>query len=163
MSTPKLASAASDFDFILGDWSVRHRRLKARLCSCQDWIEFDGTSSTRGILGGHGNVEDNLIAFPEGTFRAAAFRSFDAANGNWAIWWLDGRTPHQLDTPVVGQFESGVGRFLARDTLNSVPILVRFLWFPIAASSARWEQAFSADEGQNWETNWTMDFSRISS
>jgi hypothetical protein len=24
----------------------------------------------------------------------------------------------------------------------------------------RWEQAFSLDDGQTWETNWTADFTR---
>ena len=27
--------------------------------------------------------------------------------------------------------------------------------------SPRWEQAFSLDEGNSWETNWTMDFTRM--
>jgi hypothetical protein len=28
------------------------------------------------------------------------------------------------------------------------------------AQSARWEQAFSADGGKIWETNWIMEFVR---
>jgi hypothetical protein len=26
--------------------------------------------------------------------------------------------------------------------------------------ACRWEQAYSADGGKTWETNWTMEFSR---
>jgi hypothetical protein len=26
--------------------------------------------------------------------------------------------------------------------------------------AARWEQAFSTDQGENWETNWVADFTR---
>jgi hypothetical protein len=37
---------------------------------------------------------------------------------------------------------------------------VRFLWSRTAAPSPRWEQAFSADGGVSWETNWIMDFTR---
>jgi len=29
-----------------------------------------------------------------------------------------------------------------------------------AAAHGRWEQAFSLDDGQTWETNWTADFTR---
>jgi len=150
--------APPDFDFIIGDWQVRHRRLNARLSGCTDWTEFMGTSSTRKILGGFGNVEDNVLRFPDGDVRAAAFRSFNEATQEWAIWWLDGRAPHQLDVPVVGRFTGPVGVFLANDRLNDKPIAVRFTWHANLGHHPIWEQAFSGDGGQTWETNWVMEF-----
>ena len=75
-----------DFDFIIGDWTVEHSRLKERLTGCQEWVDFSGESSTTKILGGLGNVEDNLLHLPEGDYRAAAFRSCDMASKTWAIW-----------------------------------------------------------------------------
>lgn len=159
MSSP-FARPPSDFDFIIGDWRVRHRRLDARLTGCSDWTEFDGTSSTRKILQGFGNVEDNLLCFPDQTVRAAAFRSFDPASGHWSIWWLDGRAPHRLDTPVVGGFSGTIGTFHADAVLNERPIQVRFIWRADPDSHPQWEQAFSDDEGTTWETNWTMEFRR---
>ncbi|MCX2862324.1 DUF1579 domain-containing protein [Paucibacter sp. PLA-PC-4] len=157
MSQPRTAPA--DFDFIIGHWTVRHRRLRERLAGCNEWQEFSGSSSTRKILDGFGNVEDNLLHLPEGEYRAAALRSFDPVSGQWAIWWLDGRRPHGLDVPVVGRFAEGVGSFFADDELDGRPIRVRFTWSVPALGLPRWEQAFSADAGQTWETNWTMDFS----
>lgn len=112
------------------------------------------------ILGGRGNIEDNVIDLPAGAYRALALRSFDAEAGTWAIWWLDQRAPHQLDVPVIGGFENGVGAFYANDTLDGRPIRVRFLWLDTASGSPRWEQAFSPDDGASWETNWTMQFTR---
>ncbi len=106
------ASAPADFDFIIGSWTVRHRRLVDRLAGSTDWAEFDGTSETRKTLGGFGNLEDNWLDLPDGAYRAVALRSYDPAAGKWAIWWLDGRFPHQLDTPVVGGFGGGVGIFM---------------------------------------------------
>ncbi len=149
-----------DFDFIVGDWRVRHRRLRTRLAGCSEWIEFEGTSSTRRILGGFGNLEDNVLALPDGAYRAVALRSFDPATATWSIWWLDGRHPDRLDTPVVGRFADGTGVFLADDMLDDAPIRIRFTWSS-AAGTPRWEQAFSADGGDTWETNWTMDFFRV--
>lgn len=150
----------TDFDFIIGDWTVRHRRLNSRLTGCTEWTEFTGLSSTRKILGGFGNVEDNVLQFPDGDVRAAAFRSFDAESGTWAIWWLDHRSPHRLDVPVVGRFTGPVGVFYAGDTLNGAPIKVRFIWHANPGGNPTWEQAFSADAGVTWETNWTMEFVR---
>lgn len=151
--------APKDFDFVIGDWTVKHRRLKQRLQGCNEWIEFDGESSTRRTLGGFGNLEDNLLHFPEGAFRAVALRSYNQQTKKWSIWWLDGRFPDALDVPVVGEFHHGVGLFFAKDTLNGVPITVRFTWIASDPQQPRWEQAFSADNGASWETNWTMQFS----
>ena len=150
----------SDFDFEFGHWRVAHRRLKERLVGCEDWDSFTGTSSTAPVLGGNGNIEDNLIDFPDGPYRAIAIRSFDPGLGQWAIWWLSAQAPHRLDAPLVGRFTGGEGTFLAEDTLRGAPVKVRFLWLRTDSESPRWEQAMSADDGATWETNWTMDFTR---
>ncbi|KPL90169.1 hypothetical protein [Herpetosiphon geysericola] len=161
MALERLAAAPTDFDFVLGDWNVRHRRLKDRLVGSTEWIEFTGQMSTQAVLGGYGNVEDNLLNLPEGPYRAIAIRSFNPQTMSWSIWWLDGRMPGQLDVPVVGNFVDEVGTFYADDTLRGKPIKVRFLWFAVTPDELRWEQAFSADNGDTWETNWIMEFSRI--
>ncbi|MBV8605688.1 MAG: DUF1579 domain-containing protein [Pelomonas sp.] len=155
------ASSPADFDFLMGRWRVRHRRLCERLAGCTDWDEFEGTSEAAPLLGGHGNVDDNWLDLPAGAYRAVSLRSFDAATRQWSIWWLDGRTPMQIDTPMRGGFSDGVGLFLADDTFQGRAIRVRFLWSRITPRSARWEQAFSADGGLSWETNWEMDFERV--
>jgi hypothetical protein len=129
------------------------------MTGCNEWTEFHGTSTTRKILGGFGNVEDNVLNFPDGQVRAAAFRSFNAKSQEWAIWWLDGRSPHNLDTPVVGTFSGPVGIFLASDSLNGKPISVRFTWHANPGGNPIWQQAFSGD-GETWETNWVMEFVR---
>lgn len=160
MSVRNRASAPSDFDFIIGDWFVSHRRLNARLVGCNDWTEFKGLSSTRKLLGGFGNVEDNVLWFPDAEVRAAAFRSYDPERCTWAIWWLDGRVPHDLDVPVVGKFDGPTGAFFASDTLDGKNIKVRFIWNVNPGGNPSWEQAFSGDEGGSWETNWVMEFRR---
>ena len=161
MALPVLSSAPKDFDFVIGDWFVKHRRLNRRLADCHDWTEFDGEMSTQKVLGGFGNLEDNRLNFPDGEFRAVALRAFDKESGTWAIWWLDGRFPGQLDVPVKGRFKDGVGRFYADDTQDGVAVKVCFLWSCSDPDTLRWEQAFSADNGVTWETNWTMDFTRM--
>jgi len=151
----------SDFEFEFGDWRVAHRRLNGRLVHSNEWEEFGGTCSTRPILGGAGNLEDNVIDIPSGSYRAIALRAFNPATRTWAMWWLDGRSPHSLDTPVIGGFTDGVGAFYAEDTLDGRPIRIRFIWSKTSEASPQWEQAFSADGGATWETNWVMRFTRV--
>jgi hypothetical protein len=160
MALKLMSSAPTDFDFVIGNWFVKHRRLKERLANCTEWLEFDGEMSTQKILGGFGNIEDNILRLPDQEVRAIALRSYDQNTENWSIWWLDGRFPGRIDVPVVGNFVDDVGTFFANDTFQEIPIIVRFVWRQIGVDLLRWEQAFSADEGQSWETNWTMDFHR---
>jgi hypothetical protein len=156
------AAGSGDFDFAIGNWNVTHRRLKERLANCDEWIEFPGTSETRKVLGGHGNVEDNLLELPDGTYRAVALRSFNPVENAWAIWWLDARSPWIMDAPVIGKFLAGVGLFYADGIFDGKPIRIRFTWTKITADALSWEQAFSPDAGATWETNWTMQFARRS-
>src|SRR5262245_50021506 len=154
--------AVHDFDFYMGSWRIHHRRLKERLAGSDEWDEFEGTSVAWPILGGAGNIDDNVLELPAGTYRAISLRSFDPITDQWSIWWLDGRSPTRLDPPVVGRFRDGIGTFIAEDEFDGRPILVRFLWSDITERTCRWEQAFSPDGGATWEVNWIMESTRIS-
>ena len=155
-------SGLRDFDFLIGEWRVQHRRLKERLANNHEWVEFDGTCRNFPLMDGWGNVDDNRINIPGDNYRGVGLRSYDPKTGQWAIWWVDSRTPHgAVDPPVKGKFVNGVGTFYADDTLRGKPIRVRFTWSKITPTSAHWEQAFSPDGGRSWETNWHMDFSPL--
>lgn len=154
-------SAVHDFDFFMGKWRVHHRRLKERLAGSDEWQEFEGTSEAWPLLGGAGNVDDNVLELPAGTYRAISLRSYDPETEQWSIWWLDGRNPGRLDPPVVGGFQDGIGTFQCDDTFNDKPIVVRFLWSNITEATCRWEQAFSPDGGTTWEVNWIMESTRV--
>jgi hypothetical protein len=160
MALPLDSTAPTDFDFFIGSWKVAHRRLKVRLAGGTEWETFSGACVVQKMLGGFGNVDDNIIEIPSGMYRAITVRSFDAAASTWSIWWLDSRSPGSLGVPVVGRFVNGVGIFFSEDTWEGKPIRVRFLWTRPRPESPRWEQAFSPDAGATWETNWIMDFKK---
>jgi hypothetical protein len=150
-----------DFDFLVGQWRVHHRLLKDRLADSHEWTEFEGSLITRRLMDGWANVGDNVFKMPRGEVRGVSLRSYDPKTGQWSVWWLDGRDPSaNLDAPIKGHFENGVGTFYSEEMLRGKPIRVRVTWSRITSTSARWEQAFSADGGKRWETNWTSDFTR---
>ncbi len=154
------ADGRHDFDFFAGRWKVAHRRLRRRLVGDTVWEEFAGTCETRQLLGGLGNVDDNVLELPAGTYRAATLRLFNPGKRLWSIWWVDARNP-ALEPPVHGRFENGIGTFFGDDSIDGRPIRVRFSWSGITPRSACWDQAFSADGGQSFEPNWTMSFDRL--
>jgi hypothetical protein len=158
---PACRKPSPDFDFFMGVWKCRHRYLRRRLAGCDDWIEFDGSCAARKILNGYGNMDEADIALPGDCYRGMGLRIYDPDRDRWSIYWLDSRRPGFLFPPVVGGFDKGIGTFCGDDEHDGRAIRVRYLWSRITPQSARWEQAFSLDEGNRWETNWYMDFTRM--
>jgi hypothetical protein len=157
--TPTDHDGRHDFDFYFGRWQIRNERLRQRLAGCDDWETFDATQQCRPILGGLGNIDDFVTGWRDG-FIGVTLRLFCPQTRQWSIYWA-GNRDGVLEPPVIGEFVNGVGTFLGRDRHEGIPVLVRFVWSEIAATSAKWEQAFSIDEGRNWETNWIMRMTRV--
>jgi hypothetical protein len=155
-----MTDASRDFDFLFGSSTVHHRRLVDRLVGSTEWIEFNGTQTAWPVLGGLANTDDNQFEMPDGVHHGVSLRSFDPTANTWAIWWLGDTNRHALDVPVIGQFTRGIGTFRANDTFRGQPIIVQFTWSNVTATSSEWEQAFSPDQGETWETNWTMSFTK---
>ena len=153
------SGGVQDFDFFLGDWTIAHRQLRHRLAGDTEWLEFSGTLSMRKLLNGLGNMDETELLSPRGHYHGATLRLFDPETATWSIYWLDSRKP-AIDTPMVGRFENGIGYFYADELFEGRPIRVRFIWTPLSADRCRWEQAFSADGGATWETNWISNFTR---
>jgi hypothetical protein len=90
-------------------------------------------------------------------------RAFDPKADEWAIWWIDSRYPHfPLDPPAKGRFENGVGTFYSDSVVNAKTVRARLMWSHMTPTSAHWEQASSVDAGETWDTNWIMEFRRVS-
>jgi hypothetical protein len=150
----------NDFDFLVGKWIMRHRRLKERLKGCKEWEEFEGTAAGRKLLNGLGHCDEVIMNRETGPTHGYTLRLFDVGSKEWSIYWAAGMSG-TLDVPMVGKFKDGVGEFYSQEVFESRHIFCRFIWSKITANSAQWEQAFSVDGGTTWETNWVNTFERI--
>jgi hypothetical protein len=148
-----------DFDFIIGNWKIHNRRLKQRLKGSNSWEEFEGASVARKLWGGAGNVDEYEADSPSGRIQGMTVRLYNPKSQQWSIYWANSANG-VLDTPMIGGFKDGRGEFYDQEFFEGKSIYVRFIWSDITPSSARWEQAFSADGGKTWETNWVMEFTR---
>jgi hypothetical protein len=97
------------------------------------------------------NVDAN--DFPTMGWSGVTFRHFDLERRQWYINWVNNRNG-KMDTPVVGGFDGDVGIFYGDDVDEGRPVRVAFKWTKLGPNTARWEQAFSYDDGKTWETNW---------
>jgi hypothetical protein len=163
---PAVSPAASaqdgshDFDFLYGKWHVHNRRLQGRLSGSHQWVEFDATDEFQPLPGGIGSEEHYRTDYWK-DYVGIGLHFYQSQTQQWSLYWVDNHAlPGVLQPPVSGKFTGNVGTFEGPDTFNGKPITVRFMWKVLSKNHAQWEQAFSADGGQSWETNWTMDFTR---
>jgi hypothetical protein len=147
-----------DFDFYVGTWKIRNRRLRKALAGCTEWYEFEATGRARMVLDGIGNI-DEYEAPSEGLV-GFTLRVYDPERDEWLLYWV-GRAGGPLGAPQVGRMENGRGDFEADDVWNGIPIRVVYRWTVVSPTEARWEQAFSADGGRTWETNWIMESTKV--
>jgi len=162
VAAPTVASSRDghkDFDFLMGTWRTHYTRLRYPLTGGHSWYGCDGTSVVRPFWGGSGNLEDGDVRCPHQYIGGMTLRMYSVITHQWSLYW--GTRKSGLEMPAqVGHFKNGVGDFLADDTWNGKPIIVRFRW-TTRDGHPHFEQAFSPDKGKTWETNWTTDYARI--
>jgi hypothetical protein len=150
-----------DFDFLFGTWRTHYRVLRHRLVNDHVWYSCEGTSVIRPFWGGSGNLEDGDLQCPHKYIGGLTLRLYNATTHQWSLWWATrklGLTP----PPQVGHFNAnGVGDFYAPDFQEGKHVIVRFEW-SVVNGHPHFAQAFSADKGRTWETNWTTDYDRVS-
>lgn len=73
---------------------------------------------------------------------------------------LRAKQPRNAEHADGRRVRDGRGEFYGVEPYRDRTILVRFVFIPLTADSARSEQAFSQDGGATWETNWINNYSR---
>lgn len=152
-------SSPHDFDFLLGAWTIRNRRLKEPLSSRDEWTEFDASQHCHRILHGLGDYDIFSAEFDGKPFEGFTLRLFDPQTRLWTLYWADS-SGAKLDGGKVGSFDGDVGDFFAREVVAGTDVIVRFHWDKRDPNAPVWSAAFSADDGRSWEWNWYAYFAR---
>ena len=149
-----------DFDFEIGTWKTNVKRLVKPLTGSTTWVEYEGTTVVRKVLGGRANLVELVADGPAGHFEGMSLRLYNPEAHQWSLNFASAASG-TLSTPTIGQFRDGRGEFYDQETLGARAILVRFLIVPVDADTCRFEQAFSDDGGKTWETNWVAVDTRV--
>jgi len=147
-------SSQNDFDFLVGKWLLKDKKLKSRLTGSNEWIEFESTVEMRKLLNGIGNMDIYRTTFDGKPFEGIAIRLFNPQTKLWSIYWADSNVG-VMDPPVVGSFEGTIGKFYCKDKFKGKDIVVAFIWDKTDPVNPVWSQAFSPDNGKTWEVNAT--------
>jgi hypothetical protein len=159
---PKQSTARDgqhDFDFDFGTWKMDIRRLVHPLSGSSEWTEMKGATVTSKIWNGRANLATVEADGPSGHLELLALRLYDPRAQQWNISFATSDSA-VLSVPAVGGFNDGRGEFYDSELFQGRNILVRFMIWPVSATEVHSEQAFSADGGKTWETNWINTYTR---
>lgn len=143
-----------DFDFLQGNWKIRHKRL----LKPGEWDDFEGEATCWSILGGVASIEE--LRIPARDFAGMGLRLLDVPAQVWRDHWVNAKSGVLTPPGMPGGFSDGAGTFIADDRDGDQPIKVRGIWDRITPASCRWHQAISRDGGASWQPNWFMDWTR---
>ncbi len=149
-----------DFDFEIGTWKTKLRRLLHPLSGSTQWAEYEGITTVRKVWGGRANLVELVADGPDGHFEGLNLRLYNPQSRQWSLNFASAGTG-TLTPPTIGEFRNGRGEFHDQEIVDGRAVLVRFVVLPIDADTVRFEQAFSDDGGRTWETNWIATDTRI--
>lgn len=136
-------SEAQQFDFWCGEWDLK-------------WDEGGGTNSITKIL------DDNVIleqfdGTPSMALKGMSMSSYNVALGKWQQTWVDNQGGY-LD--FVGQFEDGKMTLHKQHEVDGKQIMLRMVFYNIAENELDWNWEKSEDDGQSWELQWHIHYTR---
>lgn len=151
-----------DFDWEIGDWATHVRVLRNPMSGATpDWAEYRGTSTVKSLLGGRANSVELSVSNDQGSIEGISLRLYNPQFQQWSLNYGNVRGG-VMTAPVYGGFDGkGRGRFFGHDMLDGRAILVRFMITVVSPNEACFDQAFSADGGVSWETNWIAVDTRL--
>lgn len=151
------------FDFWLGEWSIKQKILKAD----GKWFQADAETVVNLALDGCAVVENwsgEVLFFWEGmkapeAIKGLSVRSYDTRTNKWTIHWMDTRNL-QFST-FEGEFTGDKGEFFRSvKTADGKEIITRIKFSDITRSSVYWDLAVSSDRKSSWKTLWVMEMTR---
>ncbi len=149
-----------DFDFEIGTWRTRLKRLAHPLSGSSEWLEYEGVTTVRKVWNGRANLVELTADGPDGHFEGLNLRLYNPRSRQWSLNFANSSSG-TLGQPTIGGFVDGRGEFYDQEEFNGRAIFVRFVITPLDADTIRFEQAFSDDGGKTWETNWVATDTRM--
>ncbi|HET9469976.1 MAG TPA: hypothetical protein VFO24_02660, partial [Usitatibacter sp.] len=74
-----------DFDFEIGSWKTRLKRLLHPLTGSTTWAEYEGTTVVRKVWDGRANLVELEVAGPAGRLEALSLRLYNPESGQWSL------------------------------------------------------------------------------
>src|SRR5262245_35703073 len=166
---PPTRDGTHDFDVLHGTWFVHHTQMPRPLSGkAMEYtgVGFVSRTVVRPLVGGPSALIESDATLPDSSHRReASLLTYNPNIRQWTIRRIDVDSG-KPQPALTGNFieERGgilIGDFIGQQEFESRTVLVRHHWRLAGLNWAQWEQAFSADGGRTWETNWRSEYRRV--
>ncbi len=140
----KTMAPEEQFDFWLGDWEV-------------SWGDGQqGTNRIDKILDGK-VIREQFDGNPAMDFRGLSLSVYDSAGEQWRQTWVDMQGNYWA---FHGGFEDGRMTLSTEQVAEGKGVLLRMVFYNIAADELDWSWERSDDDGDSWQQNWHIHYRR---
>src|SRR5262245_92360 len=80
-----------DFDWEIGTWKTRLKRLQKPLSGSKTWVEYEGTSVVRKVWNGNANLLELKVEGPAGKIEALSLRLYNPEGRQWSLNFASSR------------------------------------------------------------------------
>jgi hypothetical protein len=153
---PAGAQAATQFDFLVGNWSVD---VTSKAPNAPP--HYRGEWSARKTLSGLGIVDEYVVRDDSGTvvYSGTTLRAFDARSGHWTMRYIDQAGGGMLGWAELTGTKVGDEMHVEqrRTSTNGQTAILKIRYYNIQPNHFSWAADGSTDGGATW----TRDFIRI--
>ena len=140
----EMTAPERQFDFWLGDWDV-------------SWGEGQqGTNRIDKILDGK-VIREQFDGNPAMPFRGMSLSVYDSRRGLWRQTWVDMEGNYWA---FRGSFEDGRMTLSTEDVVEDKAVMLRMVFYNIAADELEWSWERSEDGGRSWQQRWHIHYTR---
>jgi hypothetical protein len=158
-AAPAVRDGQHDFDFSRGVWHTHIRRVLDPFSGTGEFVELNGTVTSRPVWGGKAWLEEIDADGPKGHWQGASLFLYNPASHQWSQSFVNSKSG-MFTGGMIGEFRNGVGELFASDTFKGRAILVRAWWSQIQPGSHRYEEFYSADGGVTWALSFRAEKTR---
>ena len=159
---PAAAPEMKDFEWFIGEWDVKSRMLMN--AETDEWIEEDLHTVHTYEMGGHIIFEHFFGPLGGEPFEAWSIRKYNPANQTWQQRWFDVSSPGvaewQGSFNEAGEFIGFSKAYLDAEGNIKGDQATREIFDNITPDSFSWRYEATADGGQTWEVQWTLEYTR---
>ncbi len=153
---------AHDFDFDIGVWHTRIRRILDPLAGGQHAIDLEGTVTVRKVWGGRASLEEIEVDGPNGHWEGMNLFLYNPQARQWSQSYSNSKAG-TLGAPFVGEFKNGRAELYSPDTLDNRTILLRAVWSNIEPNAHDYAESYSEDGGVTWKLSFSAHLTRAAS